>query len=151
MELIHIVIAVVVLALAFLFIRLLSGTRDASKVLGAAPPDKPAGVTAATAAGALPEARRLLAAGRKIEAIKLLREQTGLGLKEAKETVEALEQSSGARLHGKLADTMRHAQDASEEVKRLVRSGQKIEAIKLVREQTGLGLKEAKDLVDRLG
>ena len=33
----------------------------------------------------------------------------------------------------------------------LVRSGQKIEAIKLYRLQTGLGLKEAKDYVDGLG
>lgn len=32
----------------------------------------------------------------------------------------------------------------------LVRNGQKIEAIKLYREQTGVGLKEAKDYVDRL-
>ena len=32
----------------------------------------------------------------------------------------------------------------------LVRSGQKIEAIKLYRAQTGVGLKEAKDYVERL-
>ena len=31
-----------------------------------------------------------------------------------------------------------------------LRSGNKIEAIKLVRERTGLGLKESKDLVERL-
>jgi ribosomal protein L7/L12 len=35
-------------------------------------------------------------------------------------------------------------------VESLVRSGRKIEAIKLLREQTGLGLKEAKDQVDAL-
>lgn len=38
----------------------------------------------------------------------------------------------------------------TEQVARLIRSGNKIEAIKLVREKTGLGLKEAKDLVDAL-
>ena len=32
----------------------------------------------------------------------------------------------------------------------MIRQGQKIDAIKLVREQTGLGLKEAKDLVEAL-
>ena len=32
----------------------------------------------------------LIAAGRKIEAIKLLRQETGLGLREAKEAVEAI-------------------------------------------------------------
>jgi large subunit ribosomal protein L7/L12 len=40
--------------------------------------------------------------------------------------------------------------DAEAEVWRLVQGGRKIEAIKLVRGRTGLGLKEAKDLVDRL-
>ena len=34
-------------------------------------------------------------AGRKIEAIKLLREETGMGLKEAKHAVEDLERSFG--------------------------------------------------------
>ncbi len=38
-----------------------------------------------------PEIRRLLAAGKKIEAIKRYREATGLGLKEAKDAVEAME------------------------------------------------------------
>ncbi|MUL46705.1 50S ribosomal protein L12 [Mycobacterium sp. CBMA293] len=38
----------------------------------------------------------------------------------------------------------------SPEVMRLAADGQKITAIKLLREQTGLGLKEAKDIVDRL-
>jgi len=32
-----------------------------------------------------------------------------------------------------------------------LRAGKKIEAIKLYREQTGLGLKEAKDFIDSLG
>lgn len=36
------------------------------------------------------------------------------------------------------------------EVERLVREGRKIEAIKVYREMTGLGLKEAKDAVDTL-
>lgn len=38
------------------------------------------------------EIDNLLARGQKIEAIKLLREATGCGLKEAKEQVEAMEQ-----------------------------------------------------------
>jgi len=37
---------------------------------------------------ASPEVRAALGAGRKIDAIKLVRERTGLGLKEAKELVE---------------------------------------------------------------
>lgn len=35
-----------------------------------------------------------------------------------------------------------------DEIRALIRAGRKIEAIKRVRELTGLGLKEAKDLVD---
>ena len=39
---------------------------------------------------------------------------------------------------------------AGSDVKDLARAGKKIEAIKLYRAQTGLGLKEAKDAVDAL-
>ena len=38
----------------------------------------------------------------------------------------------------------------SPEVMRLAADGQKIQAIKRLREETGLGLKEAKNIVDRL-
>ncbi len=38
----------------------------------------------------------------------------------------------------------------SEMVRRLAMDGNKIAAIKLLRDETGLGLKEAKDIVDRL-
>lgn len=38
----------------------------------------------------------------------------------------------------------------SNEVRHLAASGQKIQAIKRLREETGLGLKEAKDMVERL-
>jgi hypothetical protein len=43
------------------------------------------------AAGADPQVVELLKAGRKIEAIKVYREQTGAGLAEAKQYVEDLE------------------------------------------------------------
>ena len=39
------------------------------------------------------EIRALIRADRKVEAIKLVRERTGLGLAEAKDAVEALEQT----------------------------------------------------------
>lgn len=39
---------------------------------------------------------------------------------------------------------------ASDTVRRLAAEGQKIQAIKELREETGLGLKDAKDIVDRL-
>ncbi len=43
-----------------------------------------------------PEIYQLLAAGRKIAAIKLIREETGLGLAEAKELADALSGHSEA-------------------------------------------------------
>jgi len=39
----------------------------------------------------------------------------------------------------------------SDEVNALVRDGKKIQAIKVYREATGAGLKEAKEAVDKLG
>jgi len=41
-------------------------------------------------------------------------------------------------------------QGVNEQVLELMKSGQKIQAIKLYREQTGVGLKEAKDYVEGL-
>ncbi len=43
-----------------------------------------------------PEIYQALAAGRKIEAIKLIREETGLGLAEAKEIADVLAGRGGA-------------------------------------------------------
>lgn len=40
---------------------------------------------------------------------------------------------------------------ASVTVRNLVLQGKKIEAIKVLREETGMGLRDAKDVVDRLG
>src|SRR5262249_7784726 len=50
-----------------------------------------------------------------------------------------------------LMATIRYAQETTQEVQKLVAKGRKVEAIKVLREKSGLGLKEAKDLVDRLG
>ena len=88
-----------------------------------------------------------IAAGRKIEAIKLYRDATGAGLAEAKEAIELIEagkppkDSTGAAIGDDRALLA---------VSDLVAKGNKIEAIRRYREATGLGLKEAKDAVDAL-
>lgn len=95
--------------------------------------------------------RQLMDRGRKIDAIKLVREQTGMGLKEAKLYVEALISGDGplpVPFH-QTVSTDTHA-DVVSEVRRLLSNGRKIEAIKYVREQTGMGLKEAKEYVESL-
>jgi ribosomal protein L7/L12 len=94
-------------------------------------------------------------AGRAIEAIKLYREVTRKGLAESKHDVETL--ARGGTVQGTLVVTpsVQNASFGSREnaalaVESLIRNGRKIEAIKLYREQTGLGLKDAKDAVDAL-
>ena len=93
--------------------------------------------------------RALLDRGNKIEAIKLVREQTGLGLKEAKDLVDAMGRGAPVSI---VARTSSHASGSNldDEARRLVATGNLIEAVKLVRAQKNLGLKEAKDYVERL-
>jgi ribosomal protein L7/L12 len=101
----------------------------------------------------LAEVSALLAGGNKIEAIKRVRELTGLGLKEAKDYVEAMPLSGlrGSPAPAAPAPSRGEAPAADlAEVSALLAGGNKIEAIKRVRELTGLGLKEAKDYVDSL-
>jgi len=88
------------------------------------------------------EVRAAIDAGQKIEAIRLLRERTALGLAEAKAAVEA----------GSLPDHGRGPvpPDGSlpPEAMSALAAGNTIEAIRLVRQARGIGLKEAKDAVD---
>ncbi len=95
--------------------------------------------------------RQLARAGKKIEAIKLVREQTGLGLKEAKDAVEAIERGETLELTLRVTSTTHGVSGVDlDPITELLRQNKKIEAIKLYREQTGLGLKEAKDAVEAI-
>lgn len=102
-------------------------------------------------ADVMPTIYRHIETGKKIEAIKLYRSVTGLGLVEAKEAVEALERGerppSTAAPAGNPALSVESIMPVLIE---LLRRKQKINAIKLYRETTGLGLKESKDFVDDL-
>jgi ribosomal protein L7/L12 len=89
----------------------------------------------------------LIEQGRKIEAIKLLRENTGVSLEEAKEQIERLT----AEAAGQMDPAERHGLSTAglpEDVLALARAGQKLEAIKILRERTGTGLKEAKEQIE---
>jgi ribosomal protein L7/L12 len=92
-----------------------------------------------------PEVIDALRRGKLVEAIKLLRAR-GIGLAEAKSRVEA---------HVRGFSTPAAAHQASRalppDAARALARGDKIEAIKLVRAETGLGLKQAKDWVDAQG
>jgi len=100
------------------------------------------------------QVRQLLAGGNKIAAVKLVREYTQWGLKEAKDYVDAIELGAQPATPPPQtgASTFRlDEKDLERQARQLVAAGKKIEAVKLVREHTGWGLKESKDFVDRLG
>ena len=87
--------------------------------------------------------RELMALGQKIEAIRVLREATGVDLAEAKRLVEAAADST-------LEPAGATDDDFERELLQLLRAGQKIQAIKRHRERTGMGLKDSKDYVEGL-
>lgn len=95
----------------------------------------------------LDNVKALIAGKKKIQAIAVYREMTGAGLREAKEAIEALTEesvldgvSSGSRFSS--------SADVIDEIKRQLRKGNKIEAIRAHREYFGVGLKEAKEAVE---
>src|SRR5688572_2794288 len=130
----YLLLAVLIVALPFLLTKLLSGkSRDADKVLGAHIPParsaaRPASASEKEAANdAAPiesQVKALIAQGRKIEAIKLMRETNSLSLEAAKDSVEAIEQHGRPTL-GEMGmmSTIRLAQQLSKEVHELVASG----------------------------
>lgn len=97
-------------------------------------------------AGTLEEVRRLIAGQAKLLAIKRYREATGTGLAEAKAAVERIQ---AERLQAK-ATAVPPVGDRALAIGEALRAGNKIEAIKLYRAATGLGLKEAKDAIDAI-
>lgn len=96
----------------------------------------------------------LLLAGQKVEAIRLLREATGMGLAEARDAVEAAARGTPLPPHSALVHRQAPAPvlagDLPDDVRAAASAGDRLRAIKLLRERTGLGLKEAKDALDRL-
>lgn len=113
---------------------------------------------------------RLLASNdQKIEAIKLFRENTGAGLKESKDVIDRIAATPSAadpavQKSGSVPfrETVTSAKDSTtipgyildsnvvDEILSLLAKNQKIAAIKIFREATDTGLKEAKDAIDSL-
>jgi ribosomal protein L7/L12 len=91
----------------------------------------------------------LIEQNRKIAAIKLYREQTGSGLKEAKDAVEGLALGQKIAKGSPEGDGIK-SDNLESQVLALMQSQKKIQAIKLYRTQSGVGLKEAKDAVEAL-
>ncbi|QQS13311.1 MAG: ribosomal protein L7/L12 [Rhodospirillales bacterium] len=147
-----VVVAIVALAL------LLRG-RGRAKVLDAqafatpSPAGEDTPVASLTMAAADSILRAKMARGEKIEAIKMVRDITGLGLKEAKDYVDAMPNVPSLNTMARRVATAPPPPppgDPRAEATTLVAEGRLMEAVKLVRERTGMGLKEAKDYVDAL-
>jgi len=83
--------------------------------------------------------------GRLINAIKLYRQSTGVGLKEAKDIVEAMAAvgNVGTKTYSPTVDT-------DDRIAELVRSGNKIAAIRDYRAATGASLLDAKNYIEEL-
>lgn len=97
------------------------------------------------------EARALLESGNTIAAVKRVRELTGWGLKESREYVQSLSPTQPGSAPPSIGAAPQPGDPAADpEVQIQLARGNKIQAIKRVRELTGWGLKEAKDFVDRL-
>jgi ribosomal protein L7/L12 len=97
-----------------------------------------------------------LAVGNKIQAIKRVRETTGVGLKEAKDLVEAFARGelsaapAAAPARPAIGDAGEFDAAVESEVRRLLAAGEHLAAIARIRETTGLGLAEAKSLADEM-
>jgi ribosomal protein L7/L12 len=90
------------------------------------------------------QVRALIDQDQKIEAIKLVRQSTGWGLRQSKAYVDALALTALLALDRPDEETL------GQKVKALVQQDRYMEAIKLVQEQTGRGLRDSKDYVDAL-
>ena len=110
---------------------------------------------------AIAEIDRLVAAGQRIHAIKLYRQHTGVGLKEAKDRIDHWSISTtaphlAAVSHASAAATSVTSGSprsmlpvsAAAQIDHLLSANQQIRAIKLFREHTGLGLAESKRAID---
>jgi ribosomal protein L7/L12 len=148
MEVTWIAVGIAILVVVFVVARMLHGSRHEAGSMPGTPRSSPPKPRAGDHVALRREIDALLNQGRKIDAIKIVRERTGWDLKEAKDFVETQERAGQAAAAVPLGKLPR---DIDSEVRRLVAAGKKIDAIKLVRERTGLGLNEAKDLVDGLG
>jgi ribosomal protein L7/L12 len=88
-----------------------------------------------------------LNAGDKIEAIRIVREATGPGLKEAKDAVERY--APGDAPHQAAQRSPVEGDVLPVAAVSALANGRMIDAVKIVRQEHRTGLKEAKDVVDR--
>ena len=94
--------------------------------------------------------KELIAKNNKIAAIKVYREATGLGLKEAKDAVEAMERGEPIMDFAPIQFDTPNSALLEEQIKQFLLKRQKIQAVRIYREAHNCGLKDAKDAVDAI-
>ncbi|WP_283136093.1 ribosomal protein L7/L12 [Rhizohabitans arisaemae] len=90
-------------------------------------------------------AMALIQNGKKIQAIKLIREETGLGLKQAKHVADQME--AGRYVPPRRAVAV---PDLATRVRELTAAGRTEQAIHLIRGETGMGQDEAEHFIQAL-
>ena len=89
------------------------------------------------------EALALVRSNRKIQAVKLVREHTGMGLAEAKDTVDAIESGQWVPAPG-------HGISLADQARELLAQDRLAEAVTLVSRTTGMTETEASRFLDAL-
>jgi ribosomal protein L7/L12 len=107
---------------------------------------RPVHEPARVSSGLTERLRARIAEGQKVLAIKELRDQTGMGLRDAREFVDALDPATFTQAAvGTEVD-----EETLARAREFIAAGKPIQAVKVVREETGWSLKHSKDVVDRL-
>lgn len=122
-------------------------------------PDRSSASSRTIAADGLDDAARadiyqLLAANKKMQAIKVLRDRTGAGSADAEIAVESIERGAPLPSSSTVIDSSRAVpvpwDDLLPRLKALKSEGRTITAIELLRDRTGLSVRDAKNAVDLL-
>jgi ribosomal protein L7/L12 len=87
----------------------------------------------------------LLSENRKVEAIKLVMDTTHIHLKEAKDFIDNYKTANVST-----SNEAAPRRDIDTEILKLLANGNKLAAVKLYKDATGLGLADSKDYVDQL-
>lgn len=97
---------------------------------------------------------QLLAANKKLQAIKVFRDRTGAGLHDAKIAIESVQRGEPLPSSATIVDAAQSGptpwNDLIPRLQSLKSEGKTISAIKLLRDRTGMSLRDAKNAVDLL-
>ncbi|WP_431896843.1 ribosomal protein L7/L12 [Nonomuraea sp. bgisy101] len=141
-----IVLAVIAVVALLVTLVVTAAVRAARRPATTPPPNRPVAPHDLEAA-----LRDLVAGGRQIHAIKLLRQHTGLGLKQAKDVVDAI---AAGHSHPMLQSLQRPPAgarpDLATRVRELKAAGRAEQAVHLVIGETGMGQGEAESFVQTL-